>query len=102
MKLTPKARSVLEAARSHQDNSSHDSGIGARAIAHVLWGNCHKAMRAGQYAGKLQHMGWMTRRMCWYRGARGHDVYSHTEYFITKAGRTALGSAGKKIGGKPC
>jgi hypothetical protein len=91
MKLTPKAREVLEAARAHQDNSSHDSGIGARAIAHVLWGNCHQAMRGGQYAGRLIRGGWLWRKTCWYRGKRGHDVYSHTEYFITLEGRTALG-----------
>jgi hypothetical protein len=90
MQMTAKARAVLEAAAAHQDNVAHDSGIGARGIAHALWGNSSKPMRAGQYAGKLINQCWLWRRMCWYRGARGHEVYSHTEYFITQEGRRAL------------
>jgi hypothetical protein len=95
MKLTPLARKVLEATRDHQDHATHDSGIGARAIAHLLWGNCHKAMRAGQYAGRLAREGWMQSKMCWYQGARGHQVYSHTEYFITNKGREAITTKGQ-------
>ena len=88
MKLTTKAAAVLRAAASFQ--ALHEGGIGARAIASILWANPHKAMRAGQYAGKLVHMNWLQRRMCWYQGARGHEVYSHTEYFITRKGRQVL------------
>jgi hypothetical protein len=91
MKLTEKARAVLEAAAAHQDNVANDSGIGARGIAHALWGNCTMPMRAGQYAGKLINQRWLWRRMCWYRGAHGHEVYSHTEYYITQEGRAAIG-----------
>jgi hypothetical protein len=86
MKLTDKARAVLEAAERAQ---AIDRAIGARQIALIL-GFGNKYMRAGQYAGKLQAQGWLISEMQWYRGARGHDVYSHTEYFITRKGREEL------------
>lgn len=92
MKLTPTARAVLEAAEKRQDNSAYDSGIGANYIADLLELDCgHIApLRAGQYAGRLVAEGWLRRRSCWHRGRRGHDVYTHTEYFITAKGRKIL------------
>lgn len=87
MQMTAKARAVLELIAARQDKGY---SVGARAVASVLWGNPHKAMRAGGYAGRLMNERWLWRRMVWYRGARGHEVYSHTEYFITEEGRKAL------------
>jgi hypothetical protein len=81
--LTTKARAVLEAA------SGRDGVIGARRVAHIL-GFGRKFMRAGQYAGRLARAGWLVKRTHWYRGRRGHDVYSHVEYFITEKGRKIL------------
>jgi hypothetical protein len=82
MSLTPLARKVLEAAAGRD-------GVGARDVAQIL-GYGRKYMRAGQYAGRLRREGWLTSEMQWYRGARGHDCYSHTLYFITKKGRDAI------------
>jgi len=85
MKLTPKARAVLTAAL----RADHHDGIGARQVAHIL-GYGNKYMRAGQYVGKLCKEGWIQSRMNWYRGSRGHDVYSHMSYFITQKGKEIL------------
>jgi hypothetical protein len=83
MKLTEKARAVLEAA------AIKNYGIGARQVAGIL-GYGNKFMRAGQYMGRLKREGWVISKMQWYVGRRGRRVYSHTLYFITKKGREAM------------
>lgn len=87
MHMTAKARAVLQLIADRQDKGY---AVGARAIASVLWNDPRRAMRAGQYAGRLMNQRWLWRRMVWYRGRRGHEVYSHTEYFVTVEGRQEL------------
>jgi hypothetical protein len=93
MKLTPKARLVLEAFAKARDGS-----IGARAVAEVLnfRGTRGRYYAAGGYMAKLYWEGWLGRRSDYYTGARGHECFCGVRYWITEKGRKILLDTGNR------
>jgi hypothetical protein len=88
MKLTPKARLVLEAFAKARDGS-----IGARAVAEVLGFSRRgpgRSYAAGGYMARLFWEGWLGRRSVYYTGARGHECFCGVRYWITEKGRKIL------------
>jgi hypothetical protein len=85
MKLTETMVRVLQAIEKRP-------GCGANYIADVLWPDTrrHMSLRAGQYVGRLVHLGLVRKTFDEYLGQRGHRIIASVSYDLTPRARAEL------------